>query len=244
MASSESNEPRESDPAAMSVDQLTQAFANLMGEGQAEAVPAESPAGDGSDPNSPESGAETHRSEDATEDDSDQRPATPEGILEAILFLGHPQNEPLSSRMIAGYLRGVSPNEVDQMVAELNAGYAEQNAPYEIVSIGTGYRMTLKEEFVRLREVFYGRVREAKLTQAAVDLLAIVAYNQPVTSDNVERLRGQPCGAILAQLVRRELLRVDYTNDKPRKKMYRTTDRFLDLFGLDSLEDLPSHEDF
>ncbi|MCA9151571.1 MAG: SMC-Scp complex subunit ScpB, partial [Planctomycetales bacterium] len=80
--------------------------------------------------------------------------------------------------------------------------------------------------------------------QAAVDCLAIVAYHQPIERDLVEKLRGQNSGSLLSQLVRRELLQVEVTNERPRKKLYRTTDRFLDLFGLDCLADLPSHDDF
>jgi segregation and condensation protein B len=224
----------------MSVDQLTQAFANLMGEGKPQSPSATSPAAGAAE----SVGELSDPSLDALHDDGDERPATPESILEAILFLGHPQNQPISSRVIASYLRGVSPQEVDQMVATLNDQYAEQGSAYEIKSVGTGYRMALRDEFVRLREVFYGRIREAKLTQAAVDLLAIVAYHQPIAAETVDRLRGQPSGAVLSQLVRRELLRVEMTKEKPRKKLYRTTDRFLDLFGLESLEDLPNHEDF
>ncbi len=221
------------DPAAMSVDQLTQAFASLLGEDQRSGESV------GEDVEAPEPSPAL-----AGNEDDDSRRVTPESILEAILFVGHPQNEPLTSRMMASYLRGVSPQEVDALIAGLNDAYAQQQAPYEIVSHGAGYRLTLRSELLGVRDVFYGKVREARLTQAAIDLLAIVAYHQPLTRDAIERLRGQPSGAILAQLVRRQLLSVEYGAEKPRQKSYRTTERFLELFGLDSLEDLPSHEDF
>ncbi len=179
-------------------------------------------------------------------DDEDQEEShvTPAAVLEALLFVGHPQNEPLTSRQMASYLRGVSPQEVDEMIGELNEQYDQQHAAYTIASVGAGYQMTLRDDFMRLREGFYGRVREAKLSQSAVDLLAIVAYHQPISRDDIDRFKGQASGGILGQLVRRQLLQMEYSQDKPRRKIYRTTERFLDLFGLDSLEDLPSHEDF
>jgi segregation and condensation protein B len=70
-----------------------------------------------------------------------------------------------------------------------------------------------------------------------------VAYNQPITSKRVSTLRGHPSGAILAQLVRRRLLQIERPKEKPRTPTYHTTERFLDLFNLDSLQDLPQSQD-
>jgi segregation and condensation protein B len=215
-------------PAPLSVDQLTQAFAQLMGKTGSDAATESQP---------------TESEPPLTAEDGDPAP-TPAAVVEAILFVGHPQNEPLSSRLIAGYLRGISPGEVDDLIEQLNDGYRKQLTPYQIVSEGAGYRMALRPEFNRLRDRFFGRVKLARLSQAAIDLLAIVAYQQPIPRSAIDRLRGKPCGAVLNQLVRRELLRVERTSEKPARTLYWTTDRFLDLFGLDSLDDLPRHEDF
>lgn len=238
---SEKSGSRES-AANLSVDQLSQAFAQLMGERQEDVSAAPSAPAELTD-----AGEETDTTEPPVSVPLDEDPSalvSPESIVEAMLFIGHPENRPLSGRMMAGYLRGVSPQEVDEMIVELNGAYRQQGSPYEIVSEDGGYRMSLRPEFHRLRDTFLGRVREARLTQAAIDILAVVAYHQPITQDKVDTLRGQPSGATLSQLVRRQLLQVEYTTEKPRKKVYRTTDRFLDLMGLDCLEDLPSQEDF
>ena len=74
-------------------------------------------------------------------------------------------------------------------------------------------------------------------------MLAIVAYRQPLAADEVSRLRDKPSYHILSQLVRRRLLRVERTTQKPRKTLYHTTDRFLQLFELGSLADLPESEE-
>ena len=129
------------------------------------------------------------------------------------------------------------------MVAELSTEYREGNAPYEIIYDDGGYRMVLREEFERIRSRFYGPTREAKLSQAAVEVLALVAYNQPTTSEKISKLRGHPSGSILSQLVRRQLLRFEKPEKKPRTPVYRTTPRFLKLFGLASLEELPENEE-
>lgn len=163
---------------------------------------------------------------------------TPRSIIEAILFVGHPQSEPLSSQQIAGLMRGVTAEEVDELVRELNEAYSAEYAPYRIQSHGLGYLLELREEFAPLRDKFYGRIKEVRLTQGAIDVLAIVAYNQPITLQEVDRLRGRTSGGILSQLVRRDILAYE-KGDKGSKPTYRTTDRFLDLYGLDSLDDLP-----
>jgi segregation and condensation protein B len=165
---------------------------------------------------------------------------TPRAILEAILFVGHPTGEPLTSERIAGLMRGVEAAEIDAFVDTLNAEYATAAAPYSIVRVDAGYQMILRPEFGPLRDVFYGRVREARLSQAAIEVLAIVAYHQPIAADEINRLRGKPSGAIVAQLVRRELLAVVLSADRKAPSQYQTTSRFLDLFGLGDLKELPT----
>jgi segregation and condensation protein B len=101
----------------------------------------------------------------------------------------------------------------------------------------------LREEFHRLRDRLHGSQRQARLSQTAIDVLAIVAYNEPLSGDDVARLRGMPSGGVLAQLVRRQLLRLHRPDEEPRKPLYYTTPRFLKLFGLESLSDLPQSQE-
>ena len=168
---------------------------------------------------------------------------TPRSILEAMLFVGHPTGEPLTSERIAALMRGVRPAEIDDLVRELNEKYDAAGAPYRIVSIGAGYQMAVRPEFASLRDHFYGRIKEARLSQQAIDILAIVAYQQPITAEQIDRLRGRPSGALLSQLVRRDLLRIDRPAEKKAKPNYLTTERFLDLFDLESLEALPQSQE-
>jgi segregation and condensation protein B len=167
----------------------------------------------------------------------------PRSILEAILFVGHPTGEPLTSERIAGLMRGVRPAEIDDLVLQLNDEYSAAGAPYAIHSVGPGYQLVLRAEFHSLRDAFYGRIREARLSTAAIDVLAIVAYHQPVTAEEIELRRGKPSGALLAQLVRRDLLAAERPPEKKAKPRYRTTPRFLDLFSLNDLSELPRSQD-
>lgn len=175
--------------------------------------------------------------------DNDPCEISPASILEAMLFVGNLASEPLTSQRAAELMRGVTPEEISGLVDELNRRYSACGCAYHIVSEGAGYRMALREEFGAIRNRFYGRVREARLSQAAIDVLAIVAYQQPITAEQVNQHRGHPCNHLLTQLVRRRLLRVERDPGSPRVARYCTTDRFLGVFGLESLNDLPRSDD-
>ncbi len=219
----------------LSIDDLGRAYAELMstGDDPYEPVQAETEL------------AEIHDLVDrqTQRDDGEDLEVTPRGILEAMLFVGDADDRGFTSRLIAGFMRGVSPDEVDELVAELNESYAEEGAPYEIVAGSDGYRMRLRPEFEGLRERFLGKIREARLTQAAVDVLSIVAYRQPIDREGVDQLRGQGSGALLNQLLRRKLLQLEIDPGPPKRKLFRTAPRFLKQFGLESLEDLPHSQD-
>ena len=174
------------------------------------------------------------------DDDADNAacPLSPETILEAMLFVGNSDGSPMKSKSLAGLMRGVSPREVNQLVKELNRSYEQHSQPFRIERRDGGFCMTLTESAEPVRQKFYGEVRPAALSQQAIDVLSLVAYNQPVSREQLEKTRGKPCGGVLKQLERRNLIVAEF-KDGARKPEFSTTDRFLDLFGIGSLEDLP-----
>jgi segregation and condensation protein B len=211
---------------------------------EAEGEPAHQPASDAAEAASAPLPTAAQVEKLVAEEAFDERcDLSPRSILEAMLFTGHPSNEPLTSEQVAALMRGVRPPEIDELVRELNEQYAAEGAAYTIASEGAGYRLALHDQFAHLRDKFYGRVKEAKLSQAAIDTLAVVAYHPDITAEEVDRLRGKPSGAILSQLVRRQLLSLERTKEKPRRTLYRTTARFLELFGLGGLDELPRAQD-
>jgi segregation and condensation protein B len=144
---------------------------------------------------------------------------------------------------MAGIMRGVSPGEIHAAVVELNASYDADMTPYKIESTNLGYRLVLRPEFERMRDKFYGRVREAKLSTAALEVLSIIAYNQPLSLEEINNLRGVPSGAVVSTLVRRQLLRLEHAGEPGGASRYWTTERFLRLFGLENLAALPRSEE-
>ena len=237
--------PFDSKQQGISLDELAHAFAEVMGvEPKRDAEPAATPAGDLSEHGEPAAATESAAvatGEPAVQDDA--CPISPRTIFEAMLFVGALDNQPLSPARAAELMRDVEAEELPDLVKEMNRRYAAAGSPYCIVGEGDGYRLTLRREFQALRSRFYGRIREARLSQAAIDALALVAYQQPLTSEKISRLRGKPSSHLLAHLVRRGLLRIERPDVKRRTPHYYTTDRFLRLFNLESLDDLPRGED-
>ena len=168
-----------------------------------------------------------------------------ETIVEALLFVGNRENRPLGAEEIAEKLRNVSSEEVEQAVVHLNEQYRERNSPYTIISERGGYQMVLRLEFEPVRRNFYGKVRDTRLSQQAVDTLAVVAYQQPVTADEIQNLRQQSCAAVLTQLVRRGLLSTSReVHEKKNVVRYCTTPRFLELLQIKSLDEIPKAEEW
>ena len=166
---------------------------------------------------------------------------TPRQIIEACLFVG---GNPLTSNRLTVVLRGeFDVDFVDREINELNRLYAVEERPYEIRLGEGGYRLTLRDEFERIRHKVYGLgPKEVRLSQEALEVLAVVAYHQPIKQVRVEELGKLGCGPILRQLVRRELISIERDPEHPKDVNYKTTPRFLSLFGIGSLDELPRHE--
>jgi segregation and condensation protein B len=166
---------------------------------------------------------------------------SPLRIVEALLFVG---GAPLTAKRAGEIIRGLSPEQFTKSLDALNHAYRAQNRPYTILAQGEGYNLALRPKFRGVMEKLYGGQREARLSMAAIDVLALVAYRQPATKAEIDSLRGADSGGLLRQLVRRGLVQVVYRADAAQREVsYGTTARFLEWFGLQSLDDLPRTQD-
>lgn len=162
-------------------------------------------------------------------------------IIEAMLFVGGP---PLSAARVSELVRGLTQEQFIQVIDELNQHYRRQGRPYLIQAHDQGYLLTLRPRFRSVIERLYGSAKEARLSQAAIDVLALVAYRQPASKQEIDSVRGTESGSVLRQLVRRGLVAVMVRGESQQREVkYGTTPRFLELFGLTSLDDLPQTED-
>ena len=228
------------DDAEFSLNQLSEAYAEVIeaqtGVKHTVGLPEDNKVSEG-DLDSADSDLEN------TIDDNAGCPVSPESIVESILFVGAPRDVKLNSRKIASVLRDVSPKEVTKIVAELNQRYEKENAAYRIKVDGGVFEMVLDPQLIDFQQEFFGRNREVRLSQAAIEVMAVVAYNQPITREQIDVLRNKPSGGVLKQLLKRELLKETRDEKTPKVKYYCTADRFLDLFELDELADLPQSHD-
>jgi segregation and condensation protein B len=169
-----------------------------------------------------------------------QNEPTIESVIEAILFAS---DEPLSETRIADIVES-GLKQVRQHIDNLNKRYETNNSAFRIEQIAGGYQMlTLNQYNHWLKKLL--RVRgDSKLSTAAMETLAIIAYKQPVMRADIEAIRGVAAGDIIRSLCYKGLVKiVGRAEVLGRPMLYGTTKKFLELFGLNSLKDLPKIEE-
>lgn len=163
------------------------------------------------------------------------------GALEAMLFVS---GDPLPARRIADVL-GCDEGTVVSALQELRDEYVRYNRGIQLREVGGGWRMHTHPAYAAQVEKLFLSARRARLTRAAVETLAIIAYLQPVTRGQIANLRGVQSENMVKVLEELGLVAEAGKERSPGgPALYVTTDRFLERFGLNSLEDLPPLEDF
>lgn len=154
------------------------------------------------------------------------------------LILSSP--EPLAGRKIAQLVDGASPSKIAKSVALLNDGYADKGSSFRIREIAGGYQYYILPEYSGFVEDMFSRRRKLRLTRAALETVAIVAYRQPVTKTEIEHIRGVASDGVLRTLLEKNLVTVTgRANTVGKPLQYGTTEEFLKFFGLGSLDGLP-----
>ncbi len=170
-------------------------------------------------------------------EDSADVPPSPEQLIEAMLFVG---GHPLTAPVACSAVRGLTTDRFQDAVDSLNRRYRNQRRPYAIEPRDDGFVLVVRPAYRNLRERIFGGPRETRLSQPALDVLSVVAYRQPVGKAEVDAIRGTDSGAVLRQLVRLGLVAVQHRAEAAvREVRYGTTPRFLQVFGLSSLDELP-----
>jgi segregation and condensation protein B len=155
--------------------------------------------------------------------------------LEAILLVA---DEPVPAVMLAQVLERPR-NEVEAELRDLAAAYTAEDRGFELREIAGGWRYYTREDCAPLVERFVSDGQEVRLTQAALETLAVVAYRQPVSRARVSAVRGVNCDGVMRTLVLRGLTEEAGTDSETGAILYRTTGYFLERLGLAGLQDLP-----
>lgn len=156
--------------------------------------------------------------------------------VEAILFANGSPTEP---DKIAQAIE-VKPSQAEKLILELMDDYEKQERGIRIIKLNKSYQMVSAKKFApEIRKVMDLR-RNTPLSQAALEVLAVVAYNQPVTKAFVEQVRGVDCSGVLGSLTTKGLVEEKGRLELPgRPLLYGTTENFLRCFNLESIENLP-----
>jgi segregation and condensation protein B len=155
-------------------------------------------------------------------------------IVEALIFSS---GSALSIKEIMKILPGLSPEEIERYIEDLNGIYETSNRSFRINLVATGYMfVTLPEYASFIRQL----VTPVKLTGAALEVLAVIAYKGPCSKQTIDGIRGVDSTSSLKQLLKHQL--IDIKSGKPM--MYYITDKFLEVFGLSSLSELPDITQF
>ncbi len=160
-------------------------------------------------------------------------------ILEAILFSS---DTPLTSKELASFLEK-DKKEVEDVLDELKKDYEQKGV--NLVSIAGGYQFLTNPNIYQFVARFHKRESRQSFSRAALETLAIIAYRQPITAQEIAALRGvQSVSHILRNLLEKNLIKIAGKKDVIGKpSLYKTTRVFLETFGLNSLEDLPELEE-
>jgi segregation and condensation protein B len=161
--------------------------------------------------------------------------------VEAVLLTS---SRPLAPAAIASAVspvaRDITPVQIEEAIQALNASLDATGRAARAERVAGGFRLMTRPEHAPVLAAVRQQHIHAKLSRAAVETLAIIAYKQPITRADLESIRGVACGEVLRSLMDRRLVTIDGRAEEPgRPMLYGTTREFLDQFGLASTKDLP-----
>jgi segregation and condensation protein B len=162
-------------------------------------------------------------------------------LIESLIFVS---SEPLSTERIKIVLEEFSEEEIEQALQKLVASYSSDERGIEITQSAGRYIFSTKPEFDPWIRRLLRIERKNKLSSAALETLSAIAYHQPVTLAEISALRGVDSTHTLKVLLQKKLIKIVGRKKSPgRPLIYRTTDKFLTYFGLNSIKDLPTEEE-
>ncbi|MDZ7859956.1 MAG: SMC-Scp complex subunit ScpB [Candidatus Krumholzibacteriota bacterium] len=171
-----------------------------------------------------------------------QREHIIEKQVEALLFAS---DTPLSARKLAKLTEAPSGKYITSAIESLSTFYAENFRSFQIAEIAGGFQLTTLPEFSSIVKKLYKNKRKSKLSRAALETLAIIAYKQSVSRHEIEDIRGVNSDGVLSTLTERELITVSGRGDGIGKPfLYSTTKKFLEYLGLKNYRELPAIEEF
>jgi segregation and condensation protein B len=158
-------------------------------------------------------------------------------LVEVLLFSSP---EPLTQGKLNQILFDGENIDLKSTVELLNIDYTDESKGLKIEKIGGGYQLLSHPEYHLYIQRLFNKGKKVKLSRPALETLSIITYKQPMTRIEIESIRGVECGGVIKTLIERELVTIKGRDPgMGRALLYGTTQRFLELFGLNQLSDLP-----
>lgn len=196
---------------------------------------------------SPEAEIDSEVSDETNPDENDgeEQDPSPEistiSVVEAVLFAA---DEPVTIGKLSEIVGAGGVRDIKKHIQALNTKYNEMDCAFRIESIAGGYQLLTQSKFNPWLSKLIKVRSESKLTPAAMETLAIIAYKQPILRVDIENVRGVAAGEMVRQLIEKGVVKiVGRAEELGRPLLYGTTKKFLEVFGLGSLKDLPTLED-
>lgn len=162
-------------------------------------------------------------------------------VLEAILFSA---DEPLTLDKIGGVLGFVSQEQIKALIDQINLKYETNGHTFRVREVGGGFQVYTLPEYSSWIENLWEKTRWQRLSRAALETLAIVAYRQPLVKAEIDKIRGVQSDGTLKTLLERNLIEIKGREKTPgRPLLYQTTEKFLCFFGINDLKELPQLEE-
>lgn len=139
----------------------------------------------------------------------------------------------------------VTAEAILEAIGHIRAQFQHDDFAFELIEIAGGYQFLTKGAYHNTVAVHLKQTTKKRLSQAAIETLAIVAYKQPVSKSELEEIRGVNCDYALQKLLEKELVMITGRSEGPgRPLLYGTSEKFMDYMGINSLQDLPKLKDF
>jgi len=167
--------------------------------------------------------------------------------IEALIFIA---SEPISLKdirkvLVSAFNTSMPPEDIEQALAELKEKYQQEHFAFELVEIAEGFQFMTKSAFHSVVDEYIKENNAKRLSKAALETLAIIAYKQPVVKSEVEHIRGVNCDYTIQKLLEKELIEIQGRDHGPGKPLiYGTSPKFMNYFGLKSIKDLPQLKEF
>jgi segregation and condensation protein B len=167
--------------------------------------------------------------------------------IEALIFASEQgiRMEEIMYCLQAAFERDFTAEEVNESLTAIKTKYDDENLAIELIKISNGYQFLTKKKYHPVINLLQLQRSKKRLSQAALETLAIIAYKQPVTKTDVEQIRGVNCDYSIQKLLEKELIAIIGKSEGIGKPiLYGTSSMFMDYFGINSIEELPQIKDF